>query len=99
MSRLPQVAIEIGKEVAVGVAERGARQKVEDIKSGANTQTYRTATATTHYAKTGEKLEPNPASVAGASAPKAAGPGGPSQAAKDAATMAIIRGRLGGGSA
>ena len=97
MSRLPLTAREVGKEIAVGVAERGAKQTVADIRSGAHRQTSRAATAMRHYAQTGQKIDPNPASVAGAAAPKAAGPGEPSQAAKDAATMAIIRSRLGGG--
>jgi hypothetical protein len=99
MSRLPMTAREVGREIVTGVADRSARQKIEDIKTGANRQTARAATATSHYAKTGQKLDPNPASLAGAAAPKAPGPAEPSQAAKDAATVAIIRSRLGGGSA
>lgn len=92
MSRIVQPAIKIGKEVGKEVGMRGAKQRVEDIKSGANRACVRQATATSHFAKTGEKL--HPATVASAAAPGASASAPPSDAAQQAATQAIIRSRL-----
>ena len=83
---------------AVGeIAGRGARQRVEDIKSGAARSTQRQVVATKHFAQTGQKI--NPASAAAASAPGAAAPTGPNSAAQNAATEAIIRHHLQQGAA
>lgn len=79
------------------VAGRGARQHVEDIKSGASRPTQRQVAATKHFAQTGQKI--NPASSAAGSAPGATARPAPSQAAQHAATEAIIRHHLQQGAA
>jgi len=95
MSRFIQPGLRVIREVGQEVGTRGAKQKIEDLKSGASRSCTRQATATSHFAKTGEKLEiGNAASAAGAAAPTASVPGAPSPAAQQAATQAIIRSRL-----